>query len=553
MKISTLNKLVLGVSFVAMMGVVSPQDAQAGFKWKSAPKPEMAAPADNGAEENLMEPVIIEDPIDWKGEEVTETVPMSSPVETVAAEAVTEVEEVAVEEAAVAEAVEAPVVVEEQVEEVVTEPAPVEAVVETAEEVVEETVEEIAAPTVEEIVEDVAPIADTAPVMEDAPIELTAETPVMDEMPAAEEIVEAVEMIEEAPSVEAAVETTEEAIEGVVVEDTVAPGVGEIVEETAPSMDDVAPSMSDVPAIEEVAPMVEETAPSMDNVPAMNEEMPMGDASQDEAPILEEMDEQAAADEGARIVVIGVENGEMLKGAGADQSLIIALRQIVPANYQFAFGKNVDLGQKVSWNGEKPWGHTLAEVLYPLNLMAEVKGNILTIGEYKEQTPVAQNAFAEAETVQETVEEVVDVATEQAPIIEEMPELTGNGDDMRVLAEAETINEAPIELAADGTITQEVVETAADVVADAKKWQAASGDMLSSVLTRWTNEAGIDLLWTIDYDYVVQSDLMVEGDIQQSAAELFSLFENANPQPYARLHQEEDGQVMIVKVYETTE
>ena len=42
-------------------------------------------------------------------------------------------------------------------------------------------------------------------------------------------------------------------------------------------------------------------------------------------------------------------------GFGTDMPLALALRQIVPADYAFSFGENVNPGYRVSWSGGKAW------------------------------------------------------------------------------------------------------------------------------------------------------------------------------------------------------
>jgi hypothetical protein len=59
-------------------------------------------------------------------------------------------------------------------------------------------------------------------------------------------------------------------------------------------------------------------------------------------------------------------------GFGNDIPLALALRQIVPANYAFAFAQSINPGIRVSWNGGKPWDQVLNEMVSPLGMSAQI-------------------------------------------------------------------------------------------------------------------------------------------------------------------------------------
>jgi hypothetical protein len=66
-------------------------------------------------------------------------------------------------------------------------------------------------------------------------------------------------------------------------------------------------------------------------------------------------------------------------GFGSDMPLAMALRQVVPAEYSFSFGQNVNPGERVSWNGGKPWNDVVSDMVMPLNLKASVRGRTVYI------------------------------------------------------------------------------------------------------------------------------------------------------------------------------
>ena len=63
---------------------------------------------------------------------------------------------------------------------------------------------------------------------------------------------------------------------------------------------------------------------------------------------------------------------DVIEGFGMDMPLALALRQIVPPEYAYSFGDNVNPGARVSWEGGKPWNDVLNESLAPLGFEAFV-------------------------------------------------------------------------------------------------------------------------------------------------------------------------------------
>jgi hypothetical protein len=72
--------------------------------------------------------------------------------------------------------------------------------------------------------------------------------------------------------------------------------------------------------------------------------------------------------------------GEVINGFGNQVPLVMALREIVPASYQFAYATGLPLGTLVSWKGGRSWQAVLQDVLSPLGLTAMEKGSVIYIG-----------------------------------------------------------------------------------------------------------------------------------------------------------------------------
>lgn len=74
-----------------------------------------------------------------------------------------------------------------------------------------------------------------------------------------------------------------------------------------------------------------------------------------------------------------VQTYEEAIGFGRDLPLALALSQIVPSAYSYAFGENVNVGSTVSWQGGKPWDQVLDEMLATQGLRAIISGGQVTI------------------------------------------------------------------------------------------------------------------------------------------------------------------------------
>lgn len=97
---------------------------------------------------------------------------------------------------------------------------------------------------------------------------------------------------------------------------------------------------------------------------------PQADAGMSSAPAMQAMTTPAVDGTGAFPHAVGF---------GRDLPLALALSQVVPPQYSYAFAQNVNVGQVVSWQGGKPWNEVLDEMLASSGMRAVIKGNQITI------------------------------------------------------------------------------------------------------------------------------------------------------------------------------
>ncbi|MGB0720059.1 MAG: hypothetical protein ACPGRX_06275, partial [Bdellovibrionales bacterium] len=66
-------------------------------------------------------------------------------------------------------------------------------------------------------------------------------------------------------------------------------------------------------------------------------------------------------------------------GFGSDVPLVLALRQVVPADYSYSFGPSVNPGYRVSWIGGQGWDRVVADMIAPLGYRVSIQGKTLHI------------------------------------------------------------------------------------------------------------------------------------------------------------------------------
>ena len=89
----------------------------------------------------------------------------------------------------------------------------------------------------------------------------------------------------------------------------------------------------------------------------------------------------------------------------------------------------------------------------------------------------------------------------------------------------------------------------ADSVEGAGHWTAARGETLHAVLSRWSEQAGVQLVWTSQYDFPLQASIALDGNFENAVRTVLGAFANASPRPVGRLHRQASygARVLIVQ------
>ena len=142
--------------------------------------------------------------------------------------------------------------------------------------------------------------------------------------------------------------------------------------------------------------------------------------------------------------------------------------------------------------------------------------------------------------------------------------------DMGVMSQDPPTDDAPVDITAVDTVEAEpeMAEAApapapAETVAPAPQkttmaahdgvWNGEKGATLRDTLKNWSDSAGVELYWSIDYDYRLKKKVELDGSYDQAVAALLDQFADVRPQPYGQLHQGKDGpRVLVVRSYDLT-
>lgn len=286
---------------------------------------------------------------------------------------------------------------------------------------------------------------------------------------------------------------------------------------------------------------------------------------------------------------MGAQSGDVLSGFGDDLPLVIALQQVAPAGYQFAFSPGVDLGQRVSWQGGKPWRDVARDMLGSKGLTFDIRDdNVMMVMPQGTQMPGLQTAQVSPPPPPAAPVKTVDIRRQKPNNLasriraalgdEEVPvqattqsnrsaaeELTSDWDDAEAdaMAQSGALNNdeqyaaapgedlSPIELTAQNkSLRKPAAAMSTPSAMPTGQWRADAGMTLRDVLQGWAGQAGVDFFWSIDYDYRLRDNVSLGGTFTQAASQLLDQFANAKPRPYAQLHQQ-GGQprALVIKAY----
>lgn len=198
-------------------------------------------------------------------------------------------------------------------------------------------------------------------------------------------------------------------------------------------------------------------------------------------------------------------SASVIEGFGKDIPLVMALRDIVPAGYAFSFGAANIAGQKISWEGGKPWSEVLADSLSAVGLAYSLQGNVLMIT---------------------SREMVVDAPSVSVPIAADQSVPYQTLDVARPSVEPNYLPQSAETPSPRGIVSMEA----------SRKWEARPGKTLRETLDQWCKESNVVLKWMTAYDYPINNAFYFNGTYGEAVDSLLSSYGGESPAPRGRLY-----------------
>ena len=207
--------------------------------------------------------------------------------------------------------------------------------------------------------------------------------------------------------------------------------------------------------------------------------------------------------------------GSVLNGFGKDIPLRLALRQVIPLEYEVTLAPSDPIGNEItSWQGGRPWKAVLDDLSARHHLQIRFDGNraVVNGGGGGEAAPVTGAPMAAAPTASEPSPERLPESQPERP---RGPTPTG--------PLARDLNGVP----------RPVSGGPVDAVPSAGVYgagEAHEGLSVRATLDEWTQRGGGRLVWHCkNVEYPLYGTNVFEGDFKQAAADLLMAFADVRP------------------------
>ncbi|MCB1651652.1 MAG: TcpQ domain-containing protein [Alphaproteobacteria bacterium] len=259
--------------------------------------------------------------------------------------------------------------------------------------------------------------------------------------------------------------------------------------------------------------------------------------------------EPAGADELQIAEAVGDAPMASVEGFGSDMPLALALRQVVPAAYSFSFGPGVNPGVRVSWSGGKPWGEVVQDMVAPLGLAVRIQERRVHISSAEgvqsmNDAPVVpegnrgqslQLSASQSLSVEEAVKSVDagedDVRRDAIQDPGEAPSEQPAQTQAALLGEEESDQDVAT-LEADAQMAAALEPAAGDARADVEPvYQARKGDSLKQTFDDWGRRSNVEVIWQASHDYQIDSDIAAGGGFEEALKSALSSLGEAGDAP----------------------
>lgn len=221
-------------------------------------------------------------------------------------------------------------------------------------------------------------------------------------------------------------------------------------------------------------------------------------------------------------------------GFGRDVPLALAVSQIAPEQYAIIYDPSVNQQTIVSWQGGRSWDLVLQEMLSPLGFSSRVAGNQVLIEQggwsggghagSGYQWPNSQEAHRYGETYAQAGDD-------------SYHDWVQSGWDGDYQGGSYHHDASYNDLEASKT----------HGVDEQRNWKSQKGKSLRDTLLDWSAQVGVQLHWSSDYDFPLESHISVDGTFNEAVQNLLTGLTYAQPRPIGRLHPNlPDGPAVLI-------
>lgn len=196
-------------------------------------------------------------------------------------------------------------------------------------------------------------------------------------------------------------------------------------------------------------------------------------------------------------------------GFGSDMPLAFALRQVIPEGYTHSFGKNINLGARVSWNGGKPWNLVVQDMVMPLGLGVSIQGTKVFIHNASQPQPV----YAPQPQIQQHPQHQ---AIQQQQPVHTAPPANASPANL-VVQQGRTGIQDP-----GAYPSQQPRFSSSSNPNGVQFWQAHKGQNVRDILIEWSPKANVELSWQATENYRVAENVVINDTFNNALVRMFN-------------------------------
>ena len=255
---------------------------------------------------------------------------------------------------------------------------------------------------------------------------------------------------------------------------------------------------------------------------------------------------------------------QIVDGFGKQVPLLVAVRQIVPVDYEFYFNKDIQVNTFVSWQGGRSWQRVLTDALAPSGLTFTLVNDKDVVAIYKTGTEsdlLSSDAYQLArnkviapqgntELPVTTAKAEKEMLSQDAKDVSEVVAKLPQGEDVELLNDAQReMEKAKVDAKTPAKVSLPTVAFQKPTKPEKKVWYGGKGETLRSTLMTWAQKADVDLYWDCEFDYPLQATFVAEGTFETAVQKILEGFDQAQPRPLGRLHRngQDDHAVLVVE------